>query len=149
MRTAIIPTMPSRLDYLRKAVVSIIDQVDMLYIYLNNFMHVPDFLLGNDKITNVINKDWGSAGRFFIADKIKGYLFFLDDDLIYPDDYTQKCIAKIEQYERKAIITLHGRIGLSTKKSFADAFMIGRKTWRCMLPVQVSLLTTPIPYKSV
>ncbi len=110
MKTAIIPTMPNRVEYLQKAVSSIIDQIDTFYIYLNDFSSVPGFLLDNDKIICIIGKDYGSASRFYISDKIKGYLFYLDDDIIYPEDYIEKSIAKIEQYERRAIITLHGRI---------------------------------------
>lgn len=109
-KTAIVPTMPSRTEWLRYTIASIIGQVDMLYVFLNDFTHIPDYLLGNEKIVCISSIDWGSAGRFFMADKVNGYYFMLDDDLIYPPDYIEKMIEKIEQYERRAVITLHGRI---------------------------------------
>ncbi|WP_422824221.1 glycosyltransferase [Xenorhabdus thailandensis] len=39
-----------------------------------------------------------------------GYLFTLDDDLIYPPDYIEKLIEKIEKYERNVFICVHGNI---------------------------------------
>lgn len=54
--------------------------------------------------------DFGDANKFRgVIDK-EGYLFVADDDIFYPKDYKEFMIKKIEQYNRKAVITLHGKI---------------------------------------
>ena len=39
-----------------------------------------------------------------------GYLFTCDDDILYPKDYVEKTIAKIEEYKRKYVVSYHGRV---------------------------------------
>lgn len=50
------------------------------------------------------------ARKFFDLEKYDGYIFTLDDDLIYSSMYVDTMIASIEQYNRKAVITLHGGV---------------------------------------
>jgi hypothetical protein len=106
-------TMPSRTASLAQAVESIIHQCDELHIYLNDFDDVPDFLQNNPKVKSYLSKyfldDLGDVGKFFRCDSWKGYVFTLDDDIIYPADYCRQMITAIERYQRKAVITCHGR----------------------------------------
>jgi len=111
--TASLATMPSRELSLEETVKSLLPQVDELHVYLNNFTHIPEFL-NNDKISVFESAkevgDLGDVGKFYTADKIKGYHFTVDDDLIYPSDYVNKLIEQIEKHDRKYIVGLHGRI---------------------------------------
>lgn len=107
-----IASMPSRIASLRLTINSIINQVDVIIVYLNNYNSVPDYLI-NPKI-RIVNScdalgDLGDAGKFYKSSEAKGYYFTIDDDLIYPDDYVKTAIYAIERYKRKSIITFHGR----------------------------------------
>jgi len=115
--TACIPTMPSRLSVIEQSALSIASQVDQLFIYCNNNVQLPNSLLETKNIFPVSNGDYGSVGRFFIS-MMEGYLFFCDDDLLYPEHYCDYLITKIEEYERKAVIGYHGRIIKVPLKSY-------------------------------
>jgi hypothetical protein len=90
---------------------SIIDQVDVLNIYLNGYYDTPQFL-DNSKIRVMHSSAHGDLrdnGKFFFLDSVlDGYHFTIDDDIIYPPDYVQKIVLKIEQYDRQALIGCHG-----------------------------------------
>lgn len=102
-------TIPGREKSLLEAVDSLINQVDELHITLNGYTEVPEFLK-HSKISTRVDplNSLGDAAKFNILGKT-GYLFTVDDDIIYPDDYVDKMIQRIELYNRKAIITHHGR----------------------------------------
>lgn len=89
MKTATIATLPDRHDSLLKTVDSLLPQVDSLYIRRDT-----------DGI--------GDEGKFTLT---RGeYIFRCDDDIIYPDDYVEYMISKIEEYNRKAVISCHGKV---------------------------------------
>jgi len=102
-------TMPNRLANLPIVINSIIDQVHHLNVYLNGFSSVPD-CLNNRKISFEMSKDIGDAGKFFWSDKVKGYYFTIDDDIIYPPDYGSTLVDGIEKRQRKAVVGMHGDI---------------------------------------
>lgn len=106
-------TIPGRERSLKETVASLIGQVDKLYIYANNYKSVPDFL-NQDKIKVFISDDWlgdlGDSGKFFNCHTYKGYHFTVDDDIIYPGDYVSKTIESIDKYERRYVLSYHGRI---------------------------------------
>jgi hypothetical protein len=49
-----------------------------------------------------------------------GYHFTIDDDIVYPNDYVQKMILKIEQYNRQAIVGCHGVILANPIRRFME-----------------------------
>jgi len=105
-------TIPSRVNACEDAIGSILPQVDMLYVYLNSFRGVPAFLK-HHKITTLrsqyLGGDLGDAGKFYGASNFEGYHFTMDDDIIYPVDYCKCMIEAIEKYQRKCVVTCHGR----------------------------------------
>lgn len=106
-------TMPVRERSLEETVNSIINQCDELNIYMNDWNHIPGFL-NHPKIhifrSQDYNGDLGDVGKFFRCSSWKGYIFTIDDKIIYPADYSKVMINAIEKYGRKAVISLHGRI---------------------------------------
>lgn len=104
-------SIPQRESMLRDAVSSLYPAVDSLRVFLNNYDHVPEFLL-RDNIEVCRSQDYGDngdAGKFFWVDNdTDGYLFFCDDDLIYPPDYVDYMIKKLKQYGNSTIVGLHG-----------------------------------------
>jgi len=81
-------------------------------VYLNNYKHVPVFLR-NPKIKVYQSQkhagDIGDAGKFYNCHEWKGYSFTIDDDLVYPPDYVYKMIIEIEMFNRKCVVSAHGR----------------------------------------
>lgn len=124
---ACIPTQPSRMDIITKTAPSIAKQVDKLFIYCNNNAQLPQELINIDNIIPIHGEDRGSAARFYIC-SMQGYLFFCDDDLIYPDGYVNYLCEKIELYERKAVVGYHGKI---IKYPMKDIRRDYEKVFRC------------------
>lgn len=118
-----IASIPSRVKTLEKTIHSLLKQVDSIGVYLNGWDYIPEYL-NNDKITIVRsqdNGDYGDAGKFYWIDNYEGYYFSCDDDIIYPDDYIEKTIKKIEENRRRAVIGFHGTI---IKDDFKDYYSI-------------------------
>ena len=105
-------TIRSRYWTLTDVVKSIANQVDELHIYLNDYDKPnPNITYPNVIFHSGVKSagDIGDAGKFYAVDGYSGYYLSLDDDLIYPPDYVEKLIDRIEHYNRKAIISFHGR----------------------------------------
>ncbi|MDX7997734.1 glycosyltransferase family 2 protein [Xenorhabdus sp. Reich] len=105
-------SIPTRKEALFLSVSSIYSQVNELNIYLNGYNEIPVFL-NRRKINIYVSSqfgDFGDASKFYPLKNKKGYLFTLDDDLIYPPDYIKKLIYKVEKYKRKSFICVHGNI---------------------------------------
>lgn len=105
--------MPQRIGSLHETILSVLHQADKVNVYLNEFSEIPDFLY-HPKIFFFKSQhelgDLGDVGKFFKANTEKVYLFFIDDDIIYPKTYAADLIGYIERFKRKAVISLHGRI---------------------------------------
>jgi len=107
---ASVASIPSREKSLALTVGSLVDQVDRLNVFLNNYGTVPGFLR-RDKITVETNQkhgDKGAAGKFFWHDKLTGYLLTCDDDIVYPPDYVRRVVDGIDRYNRRAVVGFHG-----------------------------------------
>ncbi|HNX87696.1 MAG TPA: glycosyltransferase [Paludibacteraceae bacterium] len=106
-------TMPSRVVALRDTINTILPQCDELNLYLNNFINVPEFL-GHQKIKLYRSQDeWGDigdVGKFYRVNLQQGYIFTVDDKIIYPADYVQQMVTTIERAHRKAVVSNHGRL---------------------------------------
>jgi hypothetical protein len=105
-------TIPKRIFHLETVVNSILPQVDQLNVYLNNFEEVPWFL-NNPKINVVQSQehgDRGDAGKFFWSDKVNGYYFTIDDDILYPADYVERLKEALDKRGKKCAIGVHGEI---------------------------------------
>ena len=111
--TATIATMKGRELSLQETILSIIDQVDEIHIYLNDIDVVPSYCV-HQKIKCFLSNDYcgdlGDAGKFFTADQITGYHFTIDDDIVYPSNYVSFLIQKIEEYSRTLVVSCHGRL---------------------------------------
>lgn len=106
---AVIPTMPGREDVLVKAAASLCPQVDALFIYLNKMDKVPSGMTHFHNIEYMMGPDRGSASRFAVAKKVKGYVAFCDDDLDYYSGYIKYMKEKVDEYARKFVIAMHGK----------------------------------------
>lgn len=119
--SACLASYPPRRDRLKVVVERILPQVDHLYVYLNEYAEdeVPSFLRHSRITVKVGGEDLRDNGKFFFMDTVRdGYVLTIDDDLLYPDEYVQTLIRKIEFYDRKAVVGLHGTIYGKPLRSF-------------------------------
>lgn len=100
---------PAREEKLKRAVQSLLPQVDRLYIYLNDYTEVPNFLFDERIVVEVGGRDLRDNGKIYhMANAPAGYFFTVDDDIEYPDDYCEQLLRAIERYDRKAVVGVHG-----------------------------------------
>lgn len=113
--TAAIATYPPRINVLPKAVSSLIDQVDHLYIYLNNYRDVPEFILNHsqkNKITYVLDSasEKRAAAKFYWVNKICGIHLTCDDDIIYPKNYVKEMVSCLSTVDKGSVLGVHSVI---------------------------------------
>ena len=124
MITAHIATFPPRAPIIRKAVHSIINQVDKVFIYFNEYSQdtVPSWVKDNDKIVWECSEssgygDLGDVGKFyFCSDEMRerygitGTIFTCDDDLIFPYWYVRRSMAYLNGDFSNSILSYHGSV---------------------------------------
>lgn len=118
MITASMSTIAWREPGLSAVVAAILPQVHRLNVFLQGYSDVPA-CLRDDRVSVLRDVDapesaaLGASAKFhwlwheLVAD---GYHFQIDDDIQYPPDYVIKCVKKIDEYGRKAIVGFHGAI---------------------------------------
>lgn len=102
MTTANIATLPSREKQLARTIKSLYNQVDLIYIRLNDYKEAPDWVYDN-KIRFKTGLNEGDAAKF--REDAEGYYFTCDDDIIYPPDYVKKLKDRLDG----DIVTIHGK----------------------------------------
>lgn len=126
--------MPSRINVLPKMIDSIYSQVDEIRIYFNEIEQVDYAFIAKlkrDKIKIAHGNNLTDNGKFYFIPKSyepDEFYFMMDDDFIYPSDYVEITLSKINQY-KGCVITYHGRkldgVGLNYYHGHKKAF-------RCM-----------------
>jgi hypothetical protein len=122
-RVASIATQPKRLNSFQKALYSILPQVDLVYVYLDHFDLVPEFLKNNDKIRVYRAEDCGdlhATSRFLVLKALcePALVFIFDDDIIYPPDYADKLSSTLLRMNGLALVGVHGRTVNKELKSY-------------------------------
>lgn len=99
---------------LRAAVMSLLPQVDRLYLYLNRYQEVPAFLRANSKIIACTDTDgtrFGDAGKFWgLAQSPASVYLTCDDDIVYPPDYAARLATELAACDGQAIVGVHGAL---------------------------------------
>jgi GR25 family glycosyltransferase involved in LPS biosynthesis len=106
----LISAYPARISQLQNTMQSLHGQADAVYIYLEDFQQIPEFLF-QDNIMLTKSQDFGSlgeCGKYYPADDLTGYCLVCSDKLIYPKDYVKKIISKIEEHGREAVVAAGG-----------------------------------------
>jgi hypothetical protein len=131
--TANIATYPPRQEQLKKMLPTILEQFDEVRICLNQYEAIPQFL-NHPKIKPLIpTTNLTDNGKFaFVALAEKDEIYCtLDDDILYPSDYTKVIKDRLERYPNH-VITFHGR---KLKGKFKNYYTAGHDTYRCLSPV--------------
>ena len=114
LAVAALCSIPERAELLRQVLASLAPQVDALHIYLDRYDSIPDFVRNcHPQVTVYLSKDHPGLrdnGKFlaFSALEEDCYYFTADDDIVYPPDYVASMVRRIEDYERQAVIGVHG-----------------------------------------
>lgn len=113
-RVGAMASFPLRRVSLEATLQSILPQLDILILYLNDYDDVPDFAR-HPKIRAILSKDalgdLRDNGKFFdLPQDDCSYIFTFDDDLIYPSNYTARLVHQIELLGRSCVVGLHGVI---------------------------------------
>ncbi|CAN5503008.1 hypothetical protein BH11PSE9_BH11PSE9_14700 [soil metagenome] len=101
---------------LRATVVSLLPQIDRLYLYLNGFTAAPRFVAENPKIIWTLDPDgkrYGDAGKFWGLPQAKDAIYLTcDDDITYPPDFVASMIRELAALDGRAIVGVHGSLVL-------------------------------------
>ena len=134
-------SIPSRVNMLERAFNSIYWQVDEIYVYLNNFGEVPEFLMlpGVHVFRSQDFEDYKDVGKFFALRLVdRGIFLTVDDDIIYPTDYVQTMLAHLERTAFKAVVGVHGIQFPKFPKSFFDRHVFSfNRELESMVPVSM------------
>jgi hypothetical protein len=107
-----IASIPNRVKQLENTIYKLLNNVDQVDVYLNNYSAVPQ-LLNKPKIKVFTSQEYGDIGdigKFFQIEYASGYVLTIDDDLIYPDNYVQTMIKKIDFYNKRAFVCVHANL---------------------------------------
>lgn len=101
-------TYPGRRAALPAAVRSLEHQLDHLYVCCNDYTAKP--FKDSDRVSYVIpSKDFKDVGKFVFPSSGEDFVFLVDDDIIYPENYTAQMQSSLEGYRAiEAIVGLHG-----------------------------------------
>ncbi len=154
--TAAMATYPARENIVEDTLNSIIGQVDKLFIYLNNYDNVPEYISNHpykEKIEFILNpkSTLRAAGKFSWLGQVNGYHFTIDDDIIYPKDYVKKMISFSKSKKDDALIGVHGSIFNTVVKDASKCrksiFNFQKKLMKSKIVHMVGSGTTLFPHK--
>lgn len=132
MITAQIASLPNREDGLSIAVHSLLPQVDRIFVALNGYDKVPEFLYHHKITYAMLDNSLGDAAKFYDIEKRKGYILTCDDDLSYPNGYALYMVSRVDKY--KGIVSLLGkRYDNRPVKSFRTGYS---SIYRCLTNVK-------------
>ncbi len=111
--TAAMATYPGRRHIVPAVIDTLLPQVDRLFVYLNNYDDVPDFIRQHpqrERIAFILDpaSQKRAAAKFCWLDQMRGYHLVCDDDILYPPDYASRMIDAIERWKRRAVVGVHG-----------------------------------------
>jgi GR25 family glycosyltransferase involved in LPS biosynthesis len=115
---------PERTNSLRKAIMSLLPQVDILHVFLNGFKNkLPDFL-DHDKIFISRSQDFGylgECGKYYWINDLNAYHFICSDSIQYPQDYVKTLKNFIDDSGRTVIVGAGGYILDEHYRSFDES----------------------------
>jgi hypothetical protein len=98
---------------------SVIGQCDILFLTLIGYDSVPNIPSGNIRSRKIDSA--GSEIRFYDYSNVPDdcYYFTIDDDILYPKDYTERMLEGMSRYENRRVCCVHGsNLDLSMNSGF-------------------------------
>jgi FkbM family methyltransferase len=107
---------------LKATVMSLLPQIDRLFVYLNGFKSAPKFLLAHPKISHFIDEDgrkYGDAGKMWGLDQVSDAVYITcDDDIIYPEDFVSRMVTELALLGGKGAVGIHGSLILQPTENY-------------------------------
>jgi len=135
-------TSADSLEGIRVTLDSIIYQVDVVNVYLNNLERSKlmeiDILLNNSKYRIKQGRE-GKLGSWHMSTEVIGYQFMIEAGILYDDNYVRLMLSKIMQYQNRVIVGLHGIQLMSDYENWSKSkkvisnIMISNQDIRCHL----------------
>lgn len=99
-----------------------IKSINIIRVYLNNYDTIPEELPQDSRILYYIGEvDLKDTGKFYWSGSFKNeYYFTCDDDFIYNEDYFNKSVSKLREYNGEVIVSIHGKILVPQPRVFND-----------------------------
>lgn len=99
-----IASLVERKEQLINTIKSLIDQVDVINVCLNNYTEPP---FEHPKVNYFYSDNvFTDAGKFLFARDFEGYYIVVDDDLVFGETYIADMIKAIDKYD---VVSHHGR----------------------------------------
>lgn len=120
MKVFSLNTIPERAANLEVIIPIILKQSDLLYVNLIGYKYIPKVLDQKNIIINIFEKG-GSELRFYNYKSCDDdtYYFTIDDDILYPENYSLVMIETMKKYNNKVICCVHGSdVDLNLNKNF-------------------------------
>ncbi|GJQ11350.1 hypothetical protein GpartN1_g3141.t1 [Galdieria partita] len=135
-----------RTQLLYDSLYSLAPQIDIIYLYLNDYEHIPSFL--HVDFVQIVScpesSDLGDIGKFYVTPHAD-YHFTLDDDIIYPWDFVMEMISCYTSLPQPALLGVHG-VMLDQEKLFRQDYFQSRTVISLEMavpcPCQVNILGT-------
>lgn len=108
-------SIPEREATLERVVASIANQLDILYVYLNNYKNIPAFFKKYPHVRPLLSSqergDLNANGKmYFLEYENEGIAFTLDDDIVYPKNYVDKFIEVFDTFKMPVMVCVHGSV---------------------------------------
>ncbi len=128
-------TYPKRIKFLREVLEAVAPQVDRLNVVLNEYDEVPPEVQGIENVAPIIpEEDTKDVGKFYPNVAGAKYVFLIDDDIVYPQDFVEKSIDRFEALGAGGFIaSYHGSI-YEKPQMWRSAYKKNRKGLRRLLP---------------
>jgi hypothetical protein len=116
-------TMPSRAETAPRAIASILEQVDRLWLFLDRFDGIPGYAT-DERIRVVRSQDAGDLranGKLVGVDRedVPCTFFGVDDDVDYPADYCATLEASLDRVGGHAVVGMHAGVFLGPVDSYS------------------------------
>jgi len=138
MIVAKMATHPARDSVVRKAIESLVNQVDLVTVYCNGHTSRDD--LQHPKIRLHFGDDLGDGGKLF--GEFGEYTFLVDDDLEYPPNYVENSILALETYQNSRVVGCHGAIMKNPVKNYFNDRRVIHYRDQVRRPIAVNVLGT-------
>lgn len=106
--TAIMPTIPKRASVASGVVGRLVPQVSELYVHLNGHVEPPAWTRHPKIKVFQHPTGTGPSVRYSILPPKGQFVLFVDDDLLYPPDYTAQTLAALQRLGPKTAVAYHG-----------------------------------------
>lgn len=97
MIIANLATYPPRQEFLPTVLDRIVPQVDRINLVLNEYVNIPPQMKRYDNVIPILpDHDTKDAGKFYPDASGADYVFFIDDDILYPSDFVSRSVERMK-----------------------------------------------------